>query len=154
MLWMPWMYTHWATNMQIRIRVWYSICKLGSVVSAAFDTTCKIHWFSQPGVGKYNVLRPVMLFHIPFACLRIWCRLYLLCFGHFFVVCSGAPRTDYCLTFCYGIFLLFQSWCFRLPLLRCSLISFPYHLGIFLLSLSFPALSYFVWFTNFSKYCF
>ena len=99
MVWMPWMYSHWATDMQIR--AWYPICKVGSVVFTAFYTTYKIHWFSQPGVGKYNVLRPVMFFHIPIAYLGIWCRLYLLCFWSLFAVYIGASP---CLTFCYGNF--------------------------------------------------
>ena len=34
MAWMLWMYTPWTTDMQIR--VWYPVCKLGSVVSTAF----------------------------------------------------------------------------------------------------------------------
>ena len=49
MAWMLRMYTPWTTDMQIR--VWYPVCKLGSVVSTAFYTTGNIHWFSHPSAG-------------------------------------------------------------------------------------------------------
>ena len=49
MVCMPWMYTPWTTNIQIKML--YPICKLSSVVSTAFYTTGKIHWFSHPNVG-------------------------------------------------------------------------------------------------------